>query len=95
MNFLSNPVPGQNHIEPKLLRRHFMEDIGSENEAHFWRESSIVLSKIEGVGYFENKRKHNEYLSNHPFVAKKLFINIKNYIMVPEASYNKCYLICS
>ena len=35
-----------------------MEDIGSENE--------------EGVGYIENKRKHNEHLSSHPFEAKKL-----------------------
>ena len=73
-----------------------MEVIGSDTDAYFLRVSSIILSKIEGVDrYFENKRKHNEYLSNHPFVAKKLFINIKNYIMVPEASYNKCYLICS
>ena len=45
----------------------------------FWRVSSIVLSKIEGVGYNENKRKHNEYVSGHPFVANKLFINMKNY----------------
>ena len=58
-----------------------MEDIGSESEAYFWRVSSIVLSKIEGVGYIENKRKHHEYLSSHPFVAKilLLFINMKNY----------------
>ena len=65
-----------------------MEVIGSDTDAYFWRVSSIVLSKIEGVGYFENKRKHNEYLSNHPFVAKKLFINMKNYIMVPEVNYD-------
>ena len=56
-----------------------MEDIGFENEAYFWRVSSIVLSKIEGAGYIENKRKHNEYLSSHLFVAKKLFINMKYY----------------
>ena len=55
-----------------------MKDIGFENEAYFWRVSSIALSKIEGVDYFENKRKYNEFLSSnsHPFLAKKTFINI-------------------
>ena len=66
-------------INLERFKKENMEDIGSENEAYFWRVSSIVLSKIEGVGYIENKRKHNEYLSSHPFVAKKLFINMKNY----------------
>ena len=61
------------------FKRDNMEDIGSENEAYFWRVSRIVLSKIEGAGYLENKRKHNEYLSSNPFAAKKLFINMKNY----------------
>ena len=61
------------------FKRDNMEDIGSENEAYFWRVSSIVLSKIEGAGYLENKRKHNKYLSSNPFAAKKLFINMKNY----------------
>ena len=31
----------------------------------------------ESDGYLENKRKQYEYYN--PFVAKKLFINIKNY----------------
>ena len=66
-------------INLERFKKENMEDIGSENEAYFWRVSSIVLSKIEGVGYIDNKRKHNEYLSSHPFVAKKLFINMKNY----------------
>ena len=61
------------------FKRDNMEDIGSENEAYFWRVSNIVLSKIEGAGYLENKRKHNEYLRSNPFAAKKLFINMKNY----------------
>ena len=39
--------------------------------------STAVLSKIESN--LENKRKHNDYLKNDPFVAKKLLINIKNY----------------
>ena len=46
-----------------------MEDIGSENEAYFWRVSSTVLSKVEGAGYLENKRKHNEYLSSRKEVS--------------------------
>ena len=42
-------------------------------------EISIILSKIEGVGYSKNKRKYNEYLNSPPFVTKKLFINMENY----------------
>ena len=61
------------------FKRDNIEDIGSETKAYFWRVSSIVLSKIEGAGYLESKRKHNEYLSSNPFAAKKLFINMKNY----------------
>ena len=54
-----------NDLKPTLKdsKESDMEDIGSDNEAYFWRVSSIVLSKIEGAGYLENKRKHNEYLS--------------------------------
>ena len=66
-------------INLERFKKDNMEDIGSENEACFWRVSNVVLSKIEGVGYLENKRKHNEYLVSHPYVAKKLFINMKNY----------------
>ena len=59
-----------------------MEDIGSESdlsEAYIWRLLSIVLSKEEGTCYFEIKRKQNEFISSHPFVAKKLFINTMYY----------------
>ena len=66
-------------INLERFKKENMEDIGSLSEAYFWRVSSVVLSKIEGVGYLENKRKHNEYLVKHPYVAKKLFINMKNY----------------
>ena len=44
---------------------------------NFWEISDIVLSKIEGPGYINNKTKHNEYLKKNPYAAKKLFINLK------------------
>ena len=43
------------------FKRDNMEDIGYENKTYFWRVSSIVLSKIEGAGYFKNMRKHNDF----------------------------------
>ena len=66
-------------VNLEKFKQEFIEDVGSENDGYFWRVSTIVLSKIESDGYLENKRKHNDYLKNNPFVAKKLFINIKNY----------------
>ena len=33
---------------------------------------------IESYNYIDNKRKHNEYLLQNPFVDKKKFINIIN-----------------
>ena len=69
-----------------------MEDIfiESENEAYFWKVSSIVLSKIEGAGYFENKRKHNEYLSSNSFAAKELFIFMKNDTGLQQCNLTIC-----
>ena len=43
---------------------------------HFWEVSDLVLSKIEGPSYISNKEKHNAYLKENPFVAKKRFINL-------------------
>ena len=43
---------------------------------HFWDVSHEVLSRIEGSGYLDNKKKHNSYLELNPFVAKKKFINL-------------------
>ena len=53
-------------------------DIGciSINENNFWDVSRILLEKIEGPSYLQNKEKQNDYLSKHPYVAKKLNINI-------------------
>ena len=43
---------------------------------NFWEISDEVLQRIEGANYLENKLKHNSYLKENPFVAKKRFINI-------------------
>ena len=60
-------------------KRANIDDIGSENDAYFWRVSSTVLSKIENKHYLDNKQKQNEYLSSNPFAAKKLFVNMRGY----------------
>ena len=35
-----------------------------------------VLNRIEAGSYLENKIRHNEFLKDNPFVAKKKFINL-------------------
>ena len=47
------------------------------DSGNFWEVSDTVLSKIEGPSYITNKAKHNEYLKENPYAAKKLFINLK------------------
>ena len=42
----------------------------------YWNVSEEVLSRIEGPSYLENKIKHNEFLKDNPFVARKKFINM-------------------
>ena len=46
------------------------------DSGHFWEVSDTVLSKIEGPNYISNKVKHNDYLKENPYAAKKLFINL-------------------
>ena len=41
-----------------------------------WDVSRVLLEKIEGPSYLQNKEKQNAYLVKHPYVAKKLNINI-------------------
>ena len=50
--------------------------LGISNTGNFWELSDEVLNRIEGGNYLENKAKHNIYLKENPFVAKKKFINI-------------------
>ena len=38
--------------------------------------SDEVLNRIEAGSYLENKIRHNEFLKDNPFVAKKKFINL-------------------
>ena len=46
------------------------------NSGNFWELSDGVLNRMESGNYLENKLKHNMYLKENPFVAKKKFINI-------------------
>ena len=43
---------------------------------NFWDVSDEVLSRIEGNSYLERKVKHNKFLKDNPFVAKKQFVNL-------------------
>ena len=48
---------------------------GVHYEDNFWDVSRVLLDKIEGPSYIYSKDRHNEYLRNNPFVAKKRCIN--------------------
>ena len=52
------------------------KSLGICDSRNFWELSDEVLNRIEGENYLENKAKHNIYLKENPFVAKKKFINI-------------------
>ena len=69
-------------INLECFKKANIANVGSENDAYFWKVSSTVISKIENSHYLENKVKHNEFLSNNPYAAKKLFINMKGYVQV-------------
>ena len=45
-------------------------------ESNFWHVSEVLLEKIEGPTYLANKEKHNKYLRENPYVAKKRLINL-------------------
>ena len=50
--------------------------LGISGCGYFWDISEEVLSRIEGEHYLENKIRHNVFLKENPFVAKKKCINI-------------------
>ena len=52
------------------------KSLGICNNGNFWELTDEVLNRIEDGSYLENKAKHNIYLRENPFVAKKKFINI-------------------
>ena len=49
---------------------------GIADNCHHWSVSNEVIGKIEGANYLDNKKKHNDYLWFHPYVAKKQFVNL-------------------
>ena len=49
---------------------------GIYGSGNFWELSDEVLNRIESGNYLENKLRHNSFLQDNPFVAKKKFINI-------------------
>ena len=48
----------------------------SIDESNFWDVSRVLLEKIEGTSYLQSKEKHNAYLMENPYVARKRNINI-------------------
>ena len=49
---------------------------GIADNCHHWSVSNEVIGKIEGANYLDNKKRHNDYLWFHPYVAKKQFVNL-------------------
>ena len=50
--------------------------LGISGCGNYWEISDEVLNRIEAGSYLENKIRHNEFLKDNPFVAKKKFINL-------------------
>ena len=50
--------------------------LGIYGSGNFWDISDDVLNRIESGNYLENKMRHNSFLKDNPFVARKRFINI-------------------
>ena len=50
------------------------------SDNHFWEVSNLIIDKIEGPNYLENKEKFNAFLMENPIVAKWKGINIKQAI---------------
>ena len=45
--------------------------LGTSGGGHYWDIFDEVLNRIGGGSYLENKIKHNSFLKDNPFVAKK------------------------
>ena len=50
--------------------------LGISGSGNYWEISDDVLNRIEGGSYLENKMRHNEFLKDNPFAAKRKFINL-------------------
>ena len=48
--------------------------LGISGCGNYWEISDEALNRIEAGSYLENKIRHNEFLIDNPFVAKKKFI---------------------
>ena len=46
---------------------------------HFWDVSDVILSKLEGDSYVNNRKVHMEFLIDNPKVAIRKGVNI-NYV---------------
>ena len=55
---------------------------------NYWEVSDILLSKIEGSNYLENKKRHIDYLRQNPYAARKCGINLFWYFKVYYILYN-------
>ena len=62
----------------KVSLEHFKKlHIDIRDSGNFWELSDILLDKLEGGCYLDNKSRHNDYLVNNPGVARRKGINIK------------------
>ena len=54
----------------------YKKECTSCKDSNFWDVSRVLLEKIEGQSYLNDKKKHNQYLKENPYVAKYRGINI-------------------
>ena len=62
------PAPQTPWFKPSAL--------GISGSGNYWEISDDVFNRIEGGSYLENKMRHNEFLKDNPFAAKRKFINL-------------------
>ena len=59
------------------LEKFKLDNIHLAETGNFWDVSEVVLNKIEGKSYLDNKVKQLEYLKHNPGVAIRKGINLR------------------
>ena len=60
----------------KINLDRFKKECVDSDSNNFWEVSELVISRIEGNSdYLSNKERHNKYLLDNPYVAKRQGIN--------------------
>ena len=65
-----------------------IENLHLAETGNFWDVSEVVLNKIEGKSYLDNKLKQLEYLKLNPGVAFRKGINMRGIYNLSLKPYN-------